>query len=91
MVFMKVRNNVFCRIGGDWGLLCAFHELVKGHAIKLTVTGDARDCIVHVRHVPLQCIHRGFARSINTAEARHVYQVNHYFMDRPLHNKCGAV
>ncbi|KEH16803.1 hypothetical protein MTR_0091s0090 [Medicago truncatula] len=74
MVFMKVRNTVFCRIGGQWSLLRAARNLMKGHAIKLAVTGDSRNGILHIRHVPLQCVHRGFTRSATTTESRYVYQ-----------------
>jgi len=91
MVFIKVRNTVFCRIGGQWSLLCAARNLMKGHAIKLVVTGDTRNGILHIRDVPFQCVHRGFACSMNTSEPRHVYQVNHYFVQCPLKNKCTAV
>lgn len=89
MVFMKVRNTVFCRIGGQWSLLCAARNMLKGHAIKLAVTGDKRNGILHIRHAPLQCVHRGFTRSMGTTESRHVYQVNHYFGQCPLKRDCG--
>jgi len=89
MVFMKVRNTVFCRIGGQWSLLCAAHNLMKGHAIKLAVTGDTRNGILHIRHVPLQCVHVGFTRSTKTTESQYVYQVNHYFVQCPLKTDCG--
>ncbi|RHN51851.1 hypothetical protein MtrunA17_Chr6g0473641 [Medicago truncatula] len=59
---------------------------MKGHAIKLAVTGDSRNGILHIRHVPLQCVHRGFTRSATTTESRYV---NHYFVQCPLKTDCG--
>lgn len=89
MVFMKVRNTLFCRIGGQWSPLCAARNLMKGYAIKLAVTGDRRNGILHIRYAPLQCIHMGFTRSMGTAGSRNVYQVNHYFVQCPLKGDCG--
>jgi len=90
MVFIRMENTIFCRIGGDWRLLCASRNLVNGHAIKLVVTDNTRSGILHIRHVPLHCVHRGFMRSRNTTDERHVYQVSHYFMHCLLKKKCGA-
>jgi len=91
MDFIRVENTIFCRIGGDWRLLCAARRLVKGHAIKLSITDDRRSGVLYIRYTPLNCVHRGFVRSRCTTNARHVYQVNHYFIDCPLKNKCGVV
>ena len=91
MVFIRMEDTVFCRIGGDWKLLCSARRLVKGHAIKFAVTENTRNGILHIRHVPLQCVHRGFVKSMNTSDARHVYQVNHYFIQCPLRKKCSDI
>jgi len=91
MDFIRMGDSIFCRIGGDWKLLCTTRKLVKGYAIKLAVTDSSRSGVLHLRYAPLNCVHRGFVRSRNTVDARHVYQVNHYFADCPLKNKCGAV
>ncbi|AES59654.2 kinesin motor domain protein [Medicago truncatula] len=43
MIFIRMENTIFCRIGGDWRLLSAARRLVKGHAIKLVVTENTRN------------------------------------------------
>lgn len=91
MDFVRMGDSIFCRIGGDWKPLCIARKLTKGYAIKLAVTDNSRSGVLHIRYAPLNCVHRGFVRSRNAVDARHVYRVNHYFADCPLKQKCGAL
>lgn len=78
--FVIVDNTMWCKIGGDWGIICAAHNLIEGNALKLAVIKEKCDVVIVFKQMPLQRVRKHYVKPLDPVGGNYVYQVNHYIM-----------
>jgi len=82
--FVHGRDMVYCRLGGDWSLICKAWNLTAGYALKLAAEEEKDNMVLAFRHIPLQCTHRVYVKPATVVDGKYTYQVNHYAMRCPV-------
>jgi len=78
--FVMDNKAMWCRIGGDWGIICAAHNLAEGNALKLAVIREKDDVVIVFKQIALQGIRKQYVKPLDPIGGKCVFQVNQYVM-----------